>query len=83
MRVRGGGKTSSACTSGLKKRPSGNAILQNKASQQQARPMRPDGRDAHFVVADEYGDFFTMPTIHCPYSRFAMNSSTEKCILKH
>ena len=38
--------------SGLKDRPSGKAILQNKASQHPVRPTRPDGRDAHFVVAD-------------------------------
>ena len=52
MRVGGGRKKRSACTSGLKERPSGIAILQNKASQHLVRPMRPDGRDAHFVVAD-------------------------------
>ena len=26
--------------------------MQNKASQHPVRPTRPDGRDAHFVVAD-------------------------------
>ena len=52
MRVGGGGKKSSAWTSGLEKRPSCKAILQNKVSQHPVRPTRPDGRDAHFVVAD-------------------------------
>ena len=47
-----GGKKSSAWTSGLKKRPSGKAILQIKASQHPVRPTCPDGWDAHFVVAD-------------------------------
>ena len=52
MRVRGGRKNSSACTSGLKEHPSGKAILQNKALQHPVRPTRPDRRDANFVVAD-------------------------------
>ena len=52
MRVGGGGKKSSAWTSGLKERPSGKAILQNKASQHPERPTRPDGQDVHFVIAD-------------------------------
>ena len=43
---------SSAWTSGLKERPSGKAILQNKASQHTVCPTHPDGWDAHFVVAD-------------------------------
>ena len=52
MRVGGGGKKSSAWTSGLKKRLLGKAILQNKASQHPVCPTRPEGRDSHFVVAD-------------------------------
>ena len=38
--------------SGLKERPSGKAILQNKASQHPVHPTRTDGRDAYFVVAN-------------------------------
>ena len=54
MGLGGGGKKSSAWKSGLKERPSGKAIVQNKASQHLVRPTRPDGRDAHFVIADAY-----------------------------
>ena len=57
MRVGGGGKKSSAWTSGLKERPLGKAILQHKASQHLVRLTRPDGRDAHFIVADEVAIF--------------------------
>ena len=48
----GGGKKSSAWTSGLKECPSGKGILQNKASQHPLCPTRLDGQDAHFVIAD-------------------------------